>query len=80
MRSLLLLSVFAMLAACGVARQSIEQEADPPPVNLNDALAECRNGYPDQITQAVPRSACGLRDQGDDRALAPAAAIPGIAR
>lgn len=32
--------------------------AFPAPANLNDALAGCRNGYPDQITQAVARAAC----------------------
>jgi hypothetical protein len=47
-----------LLAACGAVRQAIEEEeVDPAPANLNDALTECRNAFPDQITQAVTRAA-----------------------
>src|SRR5260370_13973853 len=60
-RSLSLLSVCAMLAACGVARQAVEEQADPAPANLNDALAECRNAFPDQIAEAVGRAACIIK-------------------
>jgi hypothetical protein len=28
---------------------------------LNDALAECRNAFPDQIAQAVGRAACIIK-------------------
>jgi hypothetical protein len=66
-----------VLAGCGVARQAERSEADPAPVslaepapanlaepapvNLNDTLAECHNGYPDQITQAVARAGCVIK-------------------
>ncbi|MGY2884346.1 hypothetical protein ACVIHI_001460 [Bradyrhizobium sp. USDA 4524] len=31
------------------------------PVNLNGALAECRNAFPDQIAQAVARASCVIK-------------------
>jgi len=46
-------------------------EAAPPPLNLNDALAECRSGYPDQITQAVARAACVIKATEPLRPLLP---------
>jgi hypothetical protein len=71
MRPLAVLAACTLLTACGAVPQAIEQEADPPPVNLNDALAECRNGYPDQITQAVPRAACVIKATEPLRPLLP---------
>jgi hypothetical protein len=56
-RPLAALAVCMLLAACGAVRQAIEEEVDPAPANLNDALTECRNAFPDQITQAVARAA-----------------------
>ena len=50
-----------VLTGCGISRQVEQNEADPAPVNLNDALAECRNRYPDQLTQAVARAACVIK-------------------
>src|SRR5882672_1177912 len=43
----------------------------PPSLNLNDALAECRSGYPDQITQAVARAACVIKATQPLRPLLP---------
>jgi hypothetical protein len=70
-QALIVSGYIAVLAGCGISRQ-VEQgeaapvpakqgEADPAPANLNDALAGCRNGYPDQITQAVVRAACVIK-------------------
>ena len=50
-----------VLTGCGISRQVEQSEADPAPANLNDALAACRNGHPDQITQAVARAACVIK-------------------
>ncbi|MBR0875460.1 hypothetical protein JQ633_34260 [Bradyrhizobium tropiciagri] len=55
-----------LLAACGAARQAIEEQAEveaeqPASANLNNALAECRNAFPDQIAQAVARTACVIK-------------------
>jgi hypothetical protein len=59
MRSLAIMALCAAVAGCGISRQPTEQETEEPAaVSLNDALAACRNGYPDQITQAVARAAC----------------------
>jgi hypothetical protein len=46
-------------------------QVTPPPLNLNDALAECRSGYPDQITQAVARAACIIKATEPLRPLLP---------
>ena len=46
-------------------------EAAPSPLNLNEALAECRSGYPDQITQAVARAACVIKATEPLRPLLP---------
>jgi len=40
-------------------------------LNLNDDLAECRNGYPDQISQAVARAGCVVRATEQLRPLLP---------
>jgi hypothetical protein len=46
-------------------------EAKPSPLNLNDALADCRSGYPDQITQAVARAVCIIKATEQLRPLLP---------
>jgi len=61
----------AGLAGCGISRQIEQDKAAPAPLNLNDALAECRNGYPDQITQAVARAACVIKATEQLRPLLP---------
>lgn len=62
MRTLVALGFVAALTACGISREVVEQDgAEPAPLNLNQALAECRNRYPDQITQAVARAACVVK-------------------
>jgi hypothetical protein len=51
-----------LLAARGAARPVLEEEdVEPAPANLNDALAEWRNGFPDQIPQTVGRAACVVK-------------------
>jgi hypothetical protein len=66
------IGLVAGLAGCSISRQIIEQdEAAPTPLNLNDALADCRNGYPDQITQAVARAACVIKAMEQLRPLLP---------
>ena len=57
-QTLIVLGQVIALTGCGISRQVEQNEGGPAPVNLNDALAECRNGHPDQITQAVARAAC----------------------
>lgn len=61
MRSLVVLGFMAGLAGCGTSRLVEQDEAIPAPFNLNDALTECRNGYPDQLTQTVARAACVIK-------------------
>lgn len=61
----------AALAGCSISRQIEQDEAAPTPLNLNEALAECRNGYPDQITQAVARAACVIKATQQLRPLLP---------
>jgi len=46
-------------------------EAKPSPLNLNDALADCRSGYSDQITQAVVRALCIIKATEQLRPLLP---------
>jgi hypothetical protein len=59
MRSLLVIAVCALLAGCAISRQVEEHEAvDPALDSANEALAQCRYAYPDEITQAVARAAC----------------------
>src|SRR4051794_13239129 len=49
------------LSGCGVSRPLEQDDAGATPINLDDALSECRNGYPNQITQAVARAACVVK-------------------
>jgi hypothetical protein len=71
MRSLVMLGFIVGLAGCGTSRLVEQSDADPAPFNLNDALAECRNGYPDQLTQAVARAACMIKGTDQLRPLLP---------
>ena len=50
--------LFSLVAGCGGTRLALQSEAEESSVNLADALADCRNGFPDQIAQAVPRADC----------------------
>lgn len=63
--------VCVVLAGCGTSRLPGQEEADVAPVSLNDALAECRYAYPDQITQAVARAACIVKATEALRPLLP---------
>lgn len=47
-----------VLAGCGGTRQALETESEDASINLTEALADCRNAFPDQIAQAVPRAEC----------------------
>lgn len=61
-RRLAVLSLCILLAACGAVRQAVEEQAvEPASANLNDALAECRNAFPDQIAQATARASCVIK-------------------
>src|SRR5258708_1114563 len=71
MRSLVMLGFMVGLAGCGTSRLVEQDEATPAPFNLNDALTECRNGYPDQLTQAVARAACVIKATDPLRPLLP---------
>jgi len=46
-------------------------EAKPSLLNLNDALADCRRGYSNQITQAVMRALCIIEATEQLRPLLP---------
>src|SRR4051794_24614170 len=70
-RSMIILGVVIGLAGCGVSRQLEENEAAAPPFNLNDALAQCGNSYPNQITEAVPRATCVIKATEPLRPLLP---------
>ncbi len=49
----------AVLAGCVSSRQVDEPAAlDPVLSSANEAFAQCRYAYPDEITQAVARAAC----------------------
>jgi hypothetical protein len=49
----------AVLAGCGNSRQVDEPAVlDPALSSANEALAQCRYAYPDEITQAIARAAC----------------------
>lgn len=62
----------ALLAACGISRQTGQQEAtESAPFDLNDALAQCRDAYPDQITQAIARAGCVVKATEPLRAVLP---------
>ena len=58
MRNAVVALLFSLLAGCGGTRLALQSEAEESSVNLADALADCRNGFPDQIAQAVPRADC----------------------
>ena len=45
--------------------------SEAAPLNLNAVVAVCRNGYPDQITQAVARAACIVKATEQLRPLLP---------
>ena len=70
-RSIAVAGLAVALAGCSISRQIEQDEAAPTPLNLNEALAECRNGYPDQITQAVARAACVIKTTEQLRPLLP---------
>ena len=57
MRLLIAMVSCVLIAGCGVSRQA-DEAADSTPSDLNDALAECRRAYPNEIAQAVERAAC----------------------
>jgi hypothetical protein len=69
--SIAVAGLVVVLAGCSISRQIEQDEAAPTPLNLNEALAECRNGYPDQITQAVARAACVIKTTEQLRPLLP---------
>jgi hypothetical protein len=71
MRALLILGLCILLGDCGISRQAVEEEAEPATLTLTDTLAACRNGYPDQITQAVARAACVIKATALMRAALP---------
>ncbi|MGY8637443.1 hypothetical protein RAD15_33735 [Bradyrhizobium sp. 14AA] len=58
MRNAVVALLFGLLAGCGGTRLALQNEAEDSSVNLAEALADCRNGFPDQIAQAVPRADC----------------------
>jgi hypothetical protein len=70
-RFMAMVVLVAVLAGCSISRQIEQDESAPTPLNLNEALAECRNGYPDQITQAVARTACVIKTTEQLRPLLP---------
>ena len=68
----LVMLLCGLLAGCGVSRQADQQAAaDATPFELNDALAECRHVYPDQITQATARAACVIKATEQLRSVLP---------
>jgi hypothetical protein len=70
-RSLVALGFVAALTGCGISRQVEQEGTESAALNLNQALAECRNGYPDQITQAVARATCVIKATEPLRPLLP---------
>src|SRR3954452_12049351 len=58
---LIVLGLFVGLAGCSATYQPEQEEAAAPSFNLTNAVGECRNGYPNQITQAVERAACTIK-------------------
>ncbi|UVO39395.1 hypothetical protein KUL72_14080 [Bradyrhizobium arachidis] len=58
MRTAVVVVLFGLLAGCGGVRQALQNESEDSSVSLTDALADCRNAFPDQITQAVRRADC----------------------
>ena len=61
-RCLVIVALCYLLAGCATSGQLDQEEA--PSVDLRGALAECRNAYPDQITQAVVRADCMIKATG----------------
>ncbi|WFU22293.1 hypothetical protein QA649_29980 [Bradyrhizobium sp. CB1717] len=58
MRHAVIVLLFSLLAGCGGTRLALQNEGEESSVNLAEALADCRNAFPDQIAQAVPRADC----------------------
>jgi len=59
MRLLSILVYCAVLVGCGGSRQADQQEVAVPSVSdINNAIVECRRADPDEIAQAVARTAC----------------------
>ncbi|WP_194463178.1 hypothetical protein [Bradyrhizobium sp. CCBAU 53340] len=58
MRAAAVAILSGLLAGCGGARQALQNESEDPSISLTDALADCRNAFPDQIMQAVRRADC----------------------
>jgi len=66
MRLLIVIVACVLIAGCGSSHQAGQQEAPDSTLDgMNEALAECRRAYPDEITQAIERAACV------NRAIAP---------
>lgn len=61
MRPVLAVLACCVLSACGAARQATLEEDAEPALSLADALANCRNLFPDQIAQAVLRADCFVK-------------------
>lgn len=61
MRTVLAVLGCCALTACGAVHQAALEEADAPAISLADALANCRNLFPDQIAQAVLRADCFVK-------------------
>jgi hypothetical protein len=72
-RCLVSATLCCLLAGCAISRQLDQEEA--PSVDLRGAVAECRNAYPDQITQAVVRADCIVKATGVVRSELP---FPGL--
>ena len=72
MRLFLVMPLCVLQAGCGISGQADQQDAaDPAPFDLNDALAECRHAYPDQITQASARAGCVIKATEQLRSVLP---------
>ena len=70
-RVLAVLVQVTLVTGCGSSRQIDLGESEPSPANLNEALAECRNKHPDQLTQAAVRAACMIKTTEILRPLLP---------
>jgi outer membrane murein-binding lipoprotein Lpp len=59
MRFLGVIAICAVVAGCGSHRQMDQEAAVASELDgVNENLAQCRNTYPDEIAQAVARTAC----------------------
>ena len=65
MRLLIAVVSCVLIAGCGSSHLADQEAPDTTLDDINEALAECRRAYPDEITQAVARAACV------NRAIAP---------